>query len=125
MGSDTYKVYFARELFSLKHLAGNALLTEAINRLSDGSFSCILPAVLEHGDAPAVEIRNLDLLTLISSDLAVFNFDGTEIDSGTIVEYLFTKFIDMPTVIVRNNFRKSGEHDSDPWNLMLSSYPRT
>jgi hypothetical protein len=34
--------------------------------------------------------------TLIECDLGTFNFDGAELDSGTIVEFMVAKFADIP-----------------------------
>ena len=31
-------------------------------------------------------------MALLKSDLAIFNYYGTELDSGTVVEYMFAKF---------------------------------
>ena len=39
----TYSVYFGGELFSLKHLIGNAWLAEAIYEKSHGKYRCLLP----------------------------------------------------------------------------------
>lgn len=121
----TQKIYFAGELFSLKHLAGNALLAKAILNASEGRYLSVLPQMLEQRDTTENAIRNQDLKALISSDLAVFNFDGDEIDSGTVAEYMVAKFIDLPSVIVRTDFRARSDSRSAPWNLMLSFYPRT
>jgi hypothetical protein len=56
----------------------------------------------------------------------VFHYDGTELDSGTVVEYLFAKFADIPSVLLRTDFRNGGDQAAgDPWNLMNSFYPRT
>ena len=70
---------------------------------------------------------NQDLLQIILSDLLLLNFDGNELDSGTVVEFMFAKGLDVPAVILRTDFRKSGDQDrgGDPWNLMCSGYPRT
>ena len=70
-------------------------------------------------------IRDVDILTLLSCDLALFHFDGTELDSGTVAEFMLSKFADIPTVLLRTDFRKAGDSPHDPWNLMLSDYPRT
>ncbi len=122
-----YTIYFAGELFDHKHLAGNALLASHIEAVSDGRYRCILPQNLEQTDARAVSIRNQDLLTVMGCDLALFNFDGTELDSGTVVEYMYAKLLDIPAVILRSDFRHAGDQDKDgePWNLMASFYPRT
>ena len=118
-------VYFAGELFSAKHLAGNAGLAAAIQRLSAGQISCVLPQTLENRGEGAHFIRDEDLENLMTSDLALFNFDGCEIDSGTVVEFMVAKFTDIPALLLRTDFRRGGDQDEAPWNLMLSFYPRT
>ena len=122
---DTRKVYFAGELFSLKDLIGNAVLAAAINEESEGRYSCVLPQALEQRETTAKSIRDQDIKTLMQCDVGLFNFDGTEIDSGTVVEYMIAKFLDIPSVIVRSDFRLGGDSGGDPWNLMMSFYPRT
>jgi len=42
---------------------------------------------------------------LLNCDLALFNFDGPELDLGTVVEFLFAKFADIPALILRMDFR--------------------
>jgi nucleoside 2-deoxyribosyltransferase len=118
-------VYFAGELFNAKHLSGNAALAAAIQRQSGGRIRCVLPQTLESREEGAHFIRDEDLEHLISSDLALFNFDGSEIDSGTVVEFMVAKFADIPSVLLRTDFRRGGDQGQDPWNLMLSFYPRT
>ena len=126
-----YTVYFAGELFDHKDLVGNALLASHIAQVSDGRYRCVLPQDLEQTSARAAQIRNQDLKTLMECDLAIFNFDGTELDSGTLVEFLYAKMLDTPCVILRSDFRRSGDQngeedrDRDDWNLMASFYPRT
>ncbi|HEY0945130.1 MAG TPA: nucleoside 2-deoxyribosyltransferase, partial [Opitutaceae bacterium] len=124
----SYTVYFASELFSLKHLVGNAYLAEAIYEKSHGRFCCRLPQDFElRGRHPHV-IRDQDIRALLACDLALFNFDGTELDSGTVVEFMLAKFADIPSVILRTDLRSAGDQASrrrDPWNLMASFYPRT
>jgi nucleoside 2-deoxyribosyltransferase len=118
-------VYFAGELFNAKHLAGNAGLAAAIQSRSGGQFVCVLPQTLESREEGAHFIRDEDLEHLISSDIALFNFDGSEIDSGTVVEFMVAKFADIPALLLRTDFRRGGDQGQDPWNLMLSFYPRT
>lgn len=124
----SYTVYFGGELFDLKHLVGNAYLAEAIYEKSHGKFLCQLPQDFElRGLNPQV-IRDQDIDMLWGCDLAIFNFDGTELDSGTLVEFMLAKFADMPAVILRTDLRAAGDQASarrDPWNLMASFYPRT
>ncbi|HEY1476951.1 MAG TPA: nucleoside 2-deoxyribosyltransferase [Chthoniobacterales bacterium] len=120
-----FLVYFAGELFSSKHLVGNAALADAIAKASDMNFVCTLPQALEDRDLGAHDIRDQDFVTLISSDLAIFNFDGPELDSGTVAEFLFAKLADIPSLLLRTDFRRGGDQGDDPWNLMISFYPRT
>jgi len=118
-------VYLAGELFSAKHLAGNAALADHIESFSERRFRCILPQDLPQPPAPR-SIRDQDLRALLACDAAVFHYDGLELDSGTVVEYLFAKFADIPAVLVRTDFRHAGDQkEGDPWNLMNSFYPRT
>ncbi len=120
-------VYFAGELFSAKHLVGNAYLAEAIHAASHGRYLCRLPQDFEpRGSHPRL-IRDEDLRGLLACDLALFNFDGPELDSGTVVEFMFAKFADIPCVILRSDFRSAGDQGprGDPWNLMVSFYPRS
>ena len=42
-----------------------------------------------------------------------------------MVEYLFAKFADIPSVLLRTDFRGGGDQEHFPWNLMTSFYPRT
>jgi len=118
-------VYFAGELFNAKHLAGNARLAAAIQRHSNEQLVCVLPQTMESREEGAHFIRDEDLEHLICSDLAIFNFDGSEIDSGTVVEFMVAKFADIPALLLRTDFRRGGDQGNDPWNLMLSFYPRT
>jgi len=64
---------------------------------------------------------------LIESDLSLFNFDGADLDSGTVVEFMVAKQLDIPAVILRTDFRSAGDQEKqgDNWNLMCSGYPRT
>lgn len=120
-----FSVYFAGELFSGKHLLGNAALAEAISQASNLQFTCVLPQTFEPRNLGPKGIRDEDLVNLVNCDLAIFNFDGGEVDSGTVVEYLFAKFADIPSLLLRTDFRRAGDAGDDPWNLMMSFYPRT
>lgn len=126
---DFFSVYFAGELFTHKDLAGNAMLAEAIYARSGGGFRCSLPQNYEQRKSQPKKIRDEDILSLLECDLALFNYDGQELDSGTVVEFMFAKFADIPSLVVRSDFRGGGDCVSDsqslPWNLMTSFYPRT
>ena len=122
----TYTVYFAGEMFNAKHLVGNAYLTEAIYEKSHGRFQCIMPQNLDTTGMPARAIRDQNIKTLLDADLAIFNYDGPDLDSGTVIEFLFAKFADIPAVLLRTDVRGGGgEHRTQPWNLMSNFYPRT
>src|SRR6266436_1112932 len=120
-----FLVYFAGELFSSKHLVGNAALADSIAKVSNRNFTCVLPQTLEDRGMSAQDIRDKDIVTLIDCDLALFNFDGPELDSGTVCEFMFAKFADIPSLLLRTDFRRAGDQGEDPWNLMMSFYPRT
>lgn len=63
-------VYLAGELFSAKHLIGNALLAQAIHDESQGSLACVLPQNLEQRETTAHAVRDQDLRAVLSCDLA-------------------------------------------------------
>ncbi|MDJ0831574.1 MAG: nucleoside 2-deoxyribosyltransferase [Desulfobacterales bacterium] len=125
--TDRYQVYFGGDLFNHKDLIGNALLATHIEKVAQGRYQCYLPQSLEQAGATALDIRNNDLKKIVECDVGLFNFDGTELDAGTVVEFLYAKLLDLPCVIIRSDFRSSGEKDvgGDDWNLMCSFYPRT
>ena len=125
--AESYTIYFAGQLFDHKHLAGNALLASYIDSDSQGRYRCILPQNLEQRGIGPMGIRDQDLRTVIECDLALFNFDGSELPPGAVVEYMYAKMLDIPAVILRTDFRGGGDQDAegDPWNLMASFYPRT
>ena len=122
-----YTIYFAGQLFDHKHLAGNALLASYIDGDSDGRYKCILPQDLEQRGIGPMGIRDQDLRAVMECDLSLFNFDGSEIPPGAVVEYMYAKMLDIPSVILRSDFRGGGDQagEGDPWNLMASFYPRT
>lgn len=120
----SYTVYFGSELFSAKHLIGNAYLAEAIYEKSHGKYLCMLPQDFEPRGKTARAIRDQDIRALLNCDLGLFNYDGTELDSGTVIEFMFAKFADIPSVILRSDIREAGD-GPQPWNLMSSFFPRT
>ena len=125
--SKTYTFYFGGELFSGKHLLGNAVLAEAVFNRSKGVYRAVLPQNLEQRDTTPHAIRDQDIRALLACDLGLFHYDGPELDSGTVVEFMFAKFADIPSVLVRTDFRNGGDQAGvgDPWNLMSSYFPRT
>ena len=123
----TKKVYFAGGLFDHKELSGNMLLAEKIERLSAGRYQVLLPQDFESAQTDATSVRNNDYKLLLTCDLIVANFDGVELDSGTVAEFCCAKMLDMPAVLFRTDFRNGVERPGAivPWNLMISAYPRT
>ncbi len=123
------KIYFAGTLFDHKDLLGNLLVADAVEKLSGRRYEVILPQENESNSCRNLDdIRNSDLEMLLECDLIVANFDGQELDSGTVVEFMFAKMLDYPALLLRTDFRNSGDSefpDSDPWNLMCSGYPRS
>ena len=124
---DVYTIYLGGSLFNHKDLTGNALLAKYIERCSENRYRCCLPQNVEQHQTTALDIRNKDIAKLIECDLGLFNFDGTELDAGAVVEFMLAKFLDIPAVIVRSDFRTCGEKEigGDDWNFMCSFYPRT
>ena len=107
-----FSIYFAGELFNAKHLIGNSALAAAIERQSKGEFICRLPQALEQRSNSAWQIRDQDLETLIDCEIAIFNFDGTEVDSGTVVEFMVAKFADIPSLLLRTDFEKEATREN-------------
>ena len=123
----TYSYYHAGPLFTLAELSANTALASAIATNSNEKYKAIIPQNLEQRDTTPHAIRDADIRALLSCDLALFTYDGSELDSGTVVEYMFAKFADIPAVILRTDFRGAGDQqgEGDNWNLMSSFYPRT
>ncbi len=122
----TYSVYFAGGLFDLRQLHGNAALAAAIERISKGAFSIRLPQNIEIREFDPQQIRDDDFRAVMGSDLYLGQFDGTELDSGTVAEFMRAKQADIPALLLRTDFRSGGDQGQgkDPWNLMLSHFPR-
>jgi nucleoside 2-deoxyribosyltransferase len=125
-----YTVYAAGGLFSQHELATNVLIKEAVWRLSDGRFQLVLPQSREMRqlNRPDVEahLRNVDILEVVKADIVLARFDGLELDSGTVVEFTVAKSLGKPTIVLRCDFRRLyGKGLSEPYNLMVKSWPRT
>jgi nucleoside 2-deoxyribosyltransferase len=127
MSEKPLRIYLAGELFSAKHILGNAVLGQAIWDVSEGRYVAVVPQDLESRENSAHAIRDHDLRTMMSCDVGLFHYDGPELDAGTVVEFLFAKFADIPAVLLRTDFRHGGDQTEggDPWNLMTSFFPRT
>ena len=114
-------VYYAGDLFDHKHITGNHLLAQAIETVSNGRYQCMLPQNWEGAaHSTGTAIRNKDIAAVIRADFVLFNFDGTDLDSGTVVEFMIAKMIDVPVVLLRTDCRVGGYFFGDDWNLMLA-----
>jgi nucleoside 2-deoxyribosyltransferase len=125
-----YTVYVASGLFNQYELAMNVSIKEAVSRLSGGRFQLFLPQSreLRDLDRPDVKayIRNDDLVHVLRADILLARFDGLDLDSGIVVEYMAAKALGKPTVIWRSDFRRqSATSLSEPYNLMVENWPRT
>jgi hypothetical protein len=117
-------VFFAGELFNLKDLIGNAYLAEAIYEKSHGRYLCQLPQDFDPRGTTPRTIRDHHVRSLVGCDLALFSFDGPDLDSGTVVEFMIAKFADIPAVLLRSDRRGAGGR-LPQWTLMANHYPRT
>jgi nucleoside 2-deoxyribosyltransferase len=125
-----FMIYSAGGLFTQDELGTNVLLKEAVWRLSNGKFQLFLPQSreIQELDRPDVDayIRNIDLLAVVKSDIILARFDGLELDSGTVVEFVMAKSLGKPTVILRSDFRRVNfANFCEPYNLMVKNWPRS
>jgi len=128
--SDRYRVYLAGGLFTQHDLATNVSMKEAVWGLSNGRFELVLPQSkeLRQLDRPdlAAYLRNADLRQLVQSDVLIARFDGPELDTGAVVEFMVAKMLGKPSVIIRTDSRHlTGDGLDDPYNLMVKNWPRS
>ncbi len=120
-----FNVYFAGDLFDHKHITGNRILADYIEKTSQGLYKCILPQDWEGALNSPVQIRNKDIQMVAQADCVLFNFDGPDLDSGTVVEFMLAKMLDIPVVLLRTDCRNGGYLEGEDWNLMVLGYPRS
>jgi len=128
--SESYLAYLAGGIFTQHELATNVSMKEAVWRLSNGRFELVLPQSkeLRQLDRPdlAAYLRNVDLHQLVQADILIARFDGAELDTGTVVEFLVAKMLGKPSVIIRTDSRHLiSDGIDDPYNLMVKNWPRT
>jgi len=126
----SYTVYAAGGLFTQHDLATNVFIKDSVWRQSNGRFELVLPQSKELRDIDRSDItayiRNIDLLQVVKADIFLARFDGLELDAGTVIEFMFAKFLGKPTVILRCDSRRlGGENLDEPYNLMVKNWPRT
>ena len=126
MKKEPISIYWAGGLFDYKELLGNLQLGTAVEDVSNGKYKVVFP---QNGECETSRdcqcIRNQDLLSVLQSDVILANFDGSDLDSGTVVEFCFAKTLDIPAVLLRTDFRNCGDSDEAPWNLMCWGWQRT
>ena len=127
MNNKIKKIYWAGDLWNFKDLIGNELLVQQFNQNAQDKYEAVLPQNVEATTLDKKSIRDADFELLFSCDAIVCNFDGDDLDSGTVAEFCFAKVLDLPAVLFRSDFRNNNDGITcpDPWNLMLSNYPRT
>lgn len=126
----TYRIYFAGALFDAQQLLGNALLAKAVYKQSAGKYIPVLPQALEqrfqsltYADAYKI-IRDQDLHNVVRCDFVLANYNGTDLEPGTVIEVQTAKMLDIPVVIARSDFRKISEGPHS-FNLMADYWSRT
>lgn len=100
------------------------MLARAIEETSNNQYKCVLPQDWEGSQTSSIDIRNNAIKNIMCADLILCNFDGTDLDSGTVVEFMIAKMLDIPAVLLRTDFRSTGDLFGGDWNLMVSGYPR-
>ena len=128
------KAVFCGDIFNTKDLIGNIFFKQAIQRVSNGRYKIEFMAQNNvDQNSTHHSIKDNDLMGVAKADVGIFAFDGIDLDSGTVVEFIAAKMLDIPSVVYRSDFRGgSGEETSceggeptNKWNLMVSNYPRT
>jgi|GEM_PF-6960480 len=127
---DSIDIYCGGNLFDTSNLTRNRLLQKAIEGESKGRYKLVLPQDLEGesmeaGQSRGHQIRDNDILALLKCKGMLMNCDGTELDSGTVVEQMYAKMADMPMVQLRTDFRAAGDNPDVNFNLMAAYYPRS
>ncbi len=127
MKKNAKRIYMAGSLFCGREIFGNAALAAEIENLSGNAYICELPQDYEPRSRTPKAVRDCDFTHLLKCDAVLAAFDGLELDSGTVAEFITAKVADKPALLLRSDFRVSGDQVSggDPWNLMCSFYPRS
>ncbi len=128
--TESYLAYLAGGLFTQHELATNVSMKEAVWRLSNGRFEIVLPQSkeLRQLDRPdlAAYLRNADLFQVVQADILIARFDGADLDTGTVVEFMVAKLLGKPSVVIRTDSRHlTSDGLDDPYNLMVKNWPRT
>jgi hypothetical protein len=118
------RIYLAGSLFNLRELLGNRALARSIERAGKGRYVVRAPQeFLKKGNSKS--LRDQCLQELLMCDGIIAQFDGTDLDSGTVVEFTTAKFSGLPCVALRTDLRLAGDQGAggNHWNLMCSFWP--
>ena len=110
------RIYLAGPLFTAAERAFNRRLRDSLVAYG---YEVWLPQEHEPHSRNAKDIFLTDVEGLDSSDVVLANMDGPDPDSGTCWEcgYAYKK---KPVIVYRTDFRKSGDTDTTPYNLMMT-----
>jgi nucleoside 2-deoxyribosyltransferase len=125
--------FYSGALFSGLELHNNRIFAKEIERASGGVVKILLPQDLSAQDTgDGSKTRSADYLGMLRCDFVFANMNGTELDSGTVAEYMVASMLGMPRVQYRSDFRQVGDVESKfpkaitvgktkdvPYNLML------
>jgi nucleoside 2-deoxyribosyltransferase len=65
-----------------------------------------LPQHLEEKQhALTQQLKEQDLNQVLKADGILVNFNGTDLDSGTVIEFITAKMVNKPAVVLRTDFR--------------------
>lgn len=116
-GDGSKTLYWAGPLFSWAEIYGNEVLSKLIETMSEGRYKFILPQNLPQDNSKPSETRKQDLAALTSTDGIIANIDGSDADSGTVVEIVTAQQQKKPVVLVRTDPRIF--YEGIPVNPML------
>jgi nucleoside 2-deoxyribosyltransferase len=110
------KIYLAGPLFATAEQEFNRQLC---SRLQHAGHEVWLPQEHEPPERTARAIFEEDVSGMEWAEVIVANMDGPDPDSGTCWEcgYAYGK---KPIVLYRTDFRRAGDAENTPFNLMIS-----
>lgn len=102
-----YNIYCTGSAFSVSEMTGNVFINVYLRKQSQGKYLCKLVQDILPEEINPHKVRDEKLLTLMRSDLAIFLFEGSDYDSDTMADFIQAKNFDIPSVILRSDFRDS------------------
>jgi len=110
------KIYFAAPLFTSAEREWN---TNLAHNLRGHGFEVELPQEFCGTLANPSLISDLCLTTLLSCDIVLVTCDGTDVDSGTAMEFGYAMKSDLNSIAYRTDFRRAGDCGNN-CNLMIA-----